>query len=94
MTQFRTNQNGNKHPITPKKSNKIEYKPPKEPKNFRKVEYDTFEERYFDCPKCGNMISDHSNAPIALDSEKTVNIEKGQECRCPNCKTRIRITGG
>ena len=50
---------------------------------MRKVKYTTKEERYFDCPHCGTLITDDGGE----------GIEAGLDVECENCHKKIHIWG-
>lgn len=54
---------------------------------IKNASYGVYEERYFDCPYCGVMISDYSNLNEGDE------IVEGNIIHCPKCKKTIRIVG-
>jgi len=83
VTEFRTRQDGTVYPVQ------------KSGKRYRKAYYTTFEERYFDCPNCGVIISDWDNYELKDENnpDKAVDIHAGSTGVCENCGTKIRIEG-
>ena len=53
-------------------------------KGYKTVIATIHEERYFDCPYCGFMVSDHGSG-----SE----ISEGNFVECDNCGKKARIDG-
>jgi len=56
------------------------------------VKYTVFEERYFDCPKCHKMISDH-DTDADYKFIRGNDISEGSILIC-ECGAKIKITGG
>jgi len=52
---------------------------------IKNASYGVFEERYFDCPYCGVLISDFSNL------NESDSIFPGNIIKCPDCGKTIRI---
>ena len=49
-----------------------------------KITLATFVERYFDCPKCGNLITDHGTAD---------GFDLGNDIKCPDCDNWFYVEG-
>jgi len=56
---------------------------------IRNVRYTVHEERYFDCPYCGGLVSDNGTASN-VESDK---INYGNVLKCPHCNKSVRIEG-